>query len=392
MKSHDILLFFNGKIKLEITTKEPEKILNIFSKKNIKVSNVTRENLYTIVLLTQYEYFLEIEKICEENNSKVVILKMNKIYKIIKNYEKYLIPMSGIILSFSVIFILSLFIWKIDIKGDQHVSPYEIRQVIKQLGIKKGTFKPRIDVEEIEDQIILKNKNVLWSKVRIQGSTLQVEIVESFRPPVIEIDNSLGDIVASKDGEIVRIYTQSGTAVVKQGDIVKKGDILIKGYQGKEGSTYEVPPVGNIVAKTFLEFEEVIELEGTKNVNTKNKYNEYYIELFGKKLFFKKYNNEFKDFEKVKYDGKFIKKNIYYEVDKSLYKLDSENIKKNTVDYYTKAINQNLKETDSIVGVLVKDEIVDNKLNIKISFVIEEDIGFKVKRESEIEQNIEDGV
>ncbi len=386
MSKFNVFSFVNGKMKLKIVTKNPEQLLNIFWKREIKVVNVRRENLYTLSLTIKSEYLSEIEKVCEETNSKLVVEKVGRILKLATNFKGYITLISGLVISFGILFSLSFFIWKIDIKGDKHVSPYEIRRVIKELGINKGILKSKINTEFLEEQIVTKNKNVLWSKVRVQGSTLQVEVVESFRPPVIEIDNSLGKIVADKDGEVVRVYTQSGTAVVKPGDIVKKGDLLIDGYQGKEGGTYEITPVGSVIAKTFLEFEESIELEGVKSVNTKNKETEYYIEIFGKKLYFKKYKGEFENFEKVSYDSKFIKKNIYYEVNKSSYTLDPENVKKDLVNYYTKNVKQNLKDTDVIVSVLVKDEIIENKLNIKISFVIEEDIGVKIPKTEEIEQ------
>lgn len=380
MSNYDVFSFINGKMKLKIITKNPEKLLNIFWKRNIKLTNINKENLYTISMTVRSEYFSEIEKICNETNSKLMVVKIGSVLKIVSNFKVYLTLLFGVSVSFGIIIFLSFFIWKIDIKGDKHISPYEVRQVIKDLGINRGILKSKIDPDEIEEQIISKNKNVLWSKVRIQGSTLQVEVVESFKPPVIEIDNSLGQIVASKDGEIVRVYSQSGTALVKKGDIVKKGDLLIDGYQGKEGSVYEIAPIGSVIAKTFLEFEEVIELEGVKSVNTKNRVNEYYIEIFGKKLYFKKYKDEFENFDKFNCDSKFIKKNIYYEVNKSSYTLDPESVKKNLTDYYTKNVRQNLRENDSIVGIIVRDEIVDNRLNIKISFVIEEDIGIKVQK------------
>lgn len=381
MSNYNLFSFVNGKIKLKIVSKNPEQLLNIFWKRNIKVVDVKRENLYTITLSTQSENFKFIEQICKESESKCSIIKIGKFLRIFSNLKIYLTLFMGFAISFSIIVALSFFIWKIDIKGDKHISPYEIRKIITDLGIKKGTFKFKIDVDELEEQIVNRNKNILWSKVRIQGSTLQVEVVESFKPPVIEIDNSLGNIVASKDGEVVRIYTQSGTAVVEKGQIVKKGDVLIEGYQGKEGSTYEVAPVGSVIAKTFLEFEEVIELQGTKNVNTKNRVDEYYLEIFGKKIYLSKYKDEFQNFDKINYDSKFLKKNIYYELDKSTYVLDPETVKKSKVDYYTKYVNQNLKHTDSISGIIVKDEIIDNKLNLKISFIIEEDIGLKIKKD-----------
>ena len=376
MKNYDKVSFINGKMKLKIITKVPEQILNIIWKRNIKVVNVNRENLYTISLIVNSENFSEIKKICDETNSNLSVVKVSKILGLVLNFKAYLTLAFGVGVSLGIILFLSMFIWKIDIVGDKHISPYEVRQVIKELGVHKGMLKHKIDTDFLEEQLIDKNKNVLWSKVRVQGSTLQIEVVESFSPPVIEIDESLGKIVAGKDGEIVRIYTQSGTAVVEKGNIVKKGDVLIEGYQGKENGTYEVPPIGSVIAKTFLEFEEVIELEGTKSVNTKDKVNEYYI-------FFKKYKDEFENFERVSCDSKFIKKNIYYEIDKSSYSLDSENVKKSLIEHYTKYVKQNLKQTDTIVGVLVKDEIVGNKLNLKMSFVIEEDIGIKVQKSSE---------
>lgn len=385
MKNYNKVPFINGKMKLRIITKVPEQILNMIWKRNIKVLSVNRENLYTISFVINSEDFPEIKKICESSNSDLSVLKVSRILRFVVNFKTYLTMSLGICISFGIIFLLSLFIWKIEIKGDKHISPYEVRRVIKEFGIHKGMLKHKIDTELLEENLVDKNKNVIWSKARVRGSTLEIEVVESFKPPVIEIDESLGQIVAGKDGEIVRIYTQSGTPVVEKGVVVKKGDVLIQGYQGKENGTYEVPPVGSVIAKTFLEFEELIELEGVKSVNTKNKFNEYYMEIFGKKLYFKKYKNEYKNFEKVSCDSKFIKKNIYYEIDKSSYTLDTENVKKNLIEYYTKNVRQNLKQTDKIVGVLVKDEIINNKLKLKISFVIEEDIGVKVKKVEEVQ-------
>lgn len=380
MKSYDIFSFVNGKMRMEITTKSPEQLLNIFSKRNVIISDIKREDLYKISFSSASENYKAIYKVCEDTKSELNIKSVSKAITIATNLKKYSMFIGGVGISLCIIFILSFFVWKIDIEGDKHISPYEIRQSLKEMGVSRGVLKRNIDIKDIEDKIIYNNRNVLWSKVRIQGSTLKVEVVESLRPPVIEIDNSLGKIVASKDGEIVRVYSESGTSVVKKGDIVKKGDVLIDGYQGKEGSFYETPPIGSVIAKTFMEFEEVVELEGEKSVNTKNSVNEYYLSIFGKKLFLKKYKDEFKDFDKFNSDGKLIKKNIYYEVNKSSYTLDPENVKKSLVEYYTKNIRKNLKDTDIIAGILVDDEIQDNKLKMKISFIIEEDIGVKIPK------------
>ena len=61
MNNYDIFSFVNGKMKLKIISKTPEQILNIFWKRNIKVINVNRENLYTLSLTIKSEYFSEVE-------------------------------------------------------------------------------------------------------------------------------------------------------------------------------------------------------------------------------------------------------------------------------------------------------------------------------------------
>lgn len=380
MTKHNISKAISGKIRVKITSKKPEQLINLAWKKNIELLNIKRDDLYTFTAGIKSEFLQELEELCNETKSSIIVVSVSKGLRFFSNFKTHLTLLSGIGICIGLIVFLSCFIWKIDIKGDKHVSPYEIRQTMRELGIKRGILKFNIDTDKLEEEIILKNKNILWSKVRIQGSTLQVEVVELFKPPVIEIDNSLGDIVASKDGEIVRVYSESGTPVVESGNIVKKGDILIAGYQGKEGGTYEIAPIGSVIAKTFLEFEEVIELEGIKSVNTKNKEAEYYIEIFGKKLYLKKYKNDFKDYDKISNEGSIFKSNIYYEVNKSEYSLDSEQVKKDVVDNYTKNVQQNLNDSDKIVGLIVKDDIIDNKLNLKLTFVIEEEIGYKNKK------------
>src|SRR3712207_7209706 len=59
---------------------------------------------------------------------------------------------------------------------------------------------------------------------RSEGSALRITATQRQAPPNIVTDDEFCDLVAKKDGEIARVYTSSGTAIVKNGDIVKKGD------------------------------------------------------------------------------------------------------------------------------------------------------------------------
>ncbi len=81
------------------------------------------------------ENFKEIKKICDETNSEVSVIKMGKLIKFIYNLKVYFTLSIGIGVSIGIIMFLSMFIWRIDIEGDKHVSPYEIRQAIKKISV-----------------------------------------------------------------------------------------------------------------------------------------------------------------------------------------------------------------------------------------------------------------
>jgi glyoxylase-like metal-dependent hydrolase (beta-lactamase superfamily II) len=101
------------------------------------------------------------------------------------------------------------------------------------LGIKPGISKKIIDVKDIERKLENLNPDILWLRIRIEGSTLKVNIEEKVNPPS-QLEGQYGNLVATKEGEIQRIYTFGGRAAVKVGQFVKEGDIV------KIGNTVEL--------------------------------------------------------------------------------------------------------------------------------------------------------
>ena len=107
-------------------------------------------------------------------------------------------------------------------------------------------IKPGISKNKIQDTIIEKelesiDDRILWVRVRIEGVSLKVKVIEKVNPPDLE-ENTINDCISKMDGEVKKIYVKSGTAVVKPGDMVKEGDVLIKAQDGKEGLEYEEMP------------------------------------------------------------------------------------------------------------------------------------------------------
>ena len=223
-----------GRITVEIKLLNPDRILNIFWNRNINIYKINKKNISTIRLDIDYINYEEVCEVIQTLGGKISIVKRRGFIFWLRNMRGKISLVVGLMLFLVVIFLLSNYVWAIDINVQENISPFEIRQQLKEIGIKPGLAKSDIVVEDIEKKLENANSEILWLRVRVEGSTLNVTIEEKINPPT-EWNGQYGNLVATEDGEVVKVYTYAGRSAVKQEQMVKKGDVLIEGIDGKEG-------------------------------------------------------------------------------------------------------------------------------------------------------------
>ncbi|WP_234121426.1 sporulation protein YqfD [Clostridium hydrogenum] len=367
----------NAFITIEIRTKKPEEFLNLIYNRGIKLNKVQRLDINLLQIGVELKDYKKVKEISEKTRAKIKITGRKGIgFILIKLRNRISILIGGIIFIF-LTYYLSTFIWGIDIKTQKNIPPYNIRAELNTLGIKPGISKKSINVYDLEKKLIEKNNDIMWVRVRIYGSHLKINVAERQEPPQIVKNDNAGDVVAKQDGYILRIYTRSGTAVVKAGDVVKKGQVLIKGQQGNEGNVYNVHADGDVIAETFNE--RIVDVSLTKHVRkrTGKKIENYYLDIGNKKFYLKKSENKFKKYDKIVSGNFFIKKEVYYEVLDTIEKLNKQKLIDNTTsDMYKKLCSEFDK------SVKIKNKVVDTNIKgdictIRILVTTEENISQK---------------
>ena len=94
-------------------------------------------------------------------------------------------------------------VWSIDIKTEKNISPFEIRNLLYKEGIKEGTFKRKINYEDLEEKLKSDHSKISWVSIRPYGSKLLIDIREKQLPPSLIKDDTKKDLVAKKDGIII---------------------------------------------------------------------------------------------------------------------------------------------------------------------------------------------
>lgn len=379
MSKINLRKFSNATITIKIQNLMPEKFINILWKNNISIRNIKKIDITTIIMDIRLKDYNTIKEFAQRTNTQINIIKRNGFEFYILKLKKRVSFIIGVILFICLLYYLSTFIWGIDIKTEKVVSPYEIRTMLTNLGIKPGISKRKIDVYKLEDEVMKNNSNIMWVKARIEGSRLKIKLAERQSPPEIVKDDAPCDLVAKKDGQIIRVYTVAGTSIVKEGDVVKKGDILVKGEQGKEESTYPVHAQGEVIARTFYEKIKSIPTVGVKKIRTGNRMENYYILISGKKLYIKNNLNKFKKYDKIVDNSSFLKKEIYYEVkEQPLNKNLDERIKQTKQELFNK-IAIGLNKDNKIVDKIIEAKPNGDKYDIRVMLIIEENIATPIK-------------
>ena len=361
-------------ITVEVTCMNTEQTLNGLWKSGIKVNKIKRIDAVTLNMDIYGDDYEDLKTIVKRCNGKTKILKRKgKIINISKLKRKITFTIGGV-LFFFILFILSTRIWAIDIYTEKNVTPFEIRKILNEFGIKQGIGKSEVDVYSLEKKLEDIHDEILWVRARIEGSTLKVKIEEKVNPPdFLEIYNK--EILAKKDGEVKRVYTQFGTAAVNPGDMVKKGDVLIYPYDGLLEEKYEVEPKGSVIANVFYERSLEVQIKGKKLEKTGREDKDLYLNLWGKKIYLKKATNSFENYDKIVDNTGFVKSITYCEMAEGEINLDEDSV---VNDSLNKLENLLLKDLSNEAKIIKRNHkvksIKDGKIQIIAQFVVEENI------------------
>ena len=365
----------SGTIKIEVKLFNSEQFLNLLWNSGIRIHNIKKIDKSTMIMEIDYEDYKAVKEAAKRVQGKVSIVSSRGGVFFLGRVKRKIGIVIGFFSFIILLYVLSNFIWSIKIETKMYISPYEIRQQLKEIGVLEGINKNSIDVYELEEKLQNLNGDIMWSNIRVEGSTLKVTIEEKITPPLdIEEDTSAG-VIAKMDGEVKRIYTTSGTAAVKPGDIVKSGDVLVYPYEGTGEYQYDVAAKGSVLANTF--YEKVIELQisGEKENRTGSVDSEIYIMIAGKKIYLKKATKNFNNYDKIEEDGKYIHKNIYYEKNSSKIDESEEELINNAVELLYNATKKEITRKAQIVDKIIsKESLEEGKILLKVLFVVEQDI------------------
>ena len=157
----------------------------------------------------------------------------------------------GLILMMALIMTAMQFVWRVEII-DAGVYEGDLRASLIQKGIGTGTLKKTVDLQKLRNELEWRYPKVAWVHTALRGSTLVIRLVEGVPSPEVAPYGEPGDVIAQRGGVVISVEPQSGTALVKAGDIVKTGQVLIRGAEKRgEDAQVHVKARGRVLARVW---------------------------------------------------------------------------------------------------------------------------------------------
>ena len=244
----------SNQVRCLVTGEETLRFVNLCRNNGIELRHLIRKE-NAIQMEIDAKSFKKLRPLVRKTHVKIHILDRQGPAFFFYWHKKRWWFLFGAAVCTGVIYVMSLFIWQIDIDGNSKYTDALILQALSQMNVRTGCRKSEINLQGIEEELRIMYNEITWVSASIAGTKLQIELREGD----LKISGSSGggqtgnvkrvenrennpktqngesetdlpaNLVADEDAIITNLVVRRGTVAVRYGDEVKKGDVLIEG-------------------------------------------------------------------------------------------------------------------------------------------------------------------
>ena len=267
-----IIFEFKHNKKYKIKGVNLEKCFNNLIKNKIKLKNIIKNQDNTTEFYINYKN----DKVLKQNLNKFNITILEEkdfgVQYFFRNLFFRVGLISACIISLIFLFISQMFIFKIEIYGNDKLSKTEIISELEKLGVNSFTPKSSLNLSKLESELLENMPEISLVSIITKGNSLIVNLQEKVINDEYQNVGNFEALKATASGRIKSINLKQGTLKVKVGDIVKEGDILVEPYIiDSSGEKRSVKAEAEILAEIWFEARVTHYDSSMKTIKTGNK-------------------------------------------------------------------------------------------------------------------------
>ena len=243
-----------GVTKIEASGAQPERILNYCAENGIEFWSASPCRDFSITFCVHASYADSLLARSGKNGLDVKLISETGGRKLKLGAKRRAVFLLAFVLCVSLAAVSSLFLWRIEISGNDKLSDAEILRKLAECGVDYGAYWPALSSDEIRSRIVSEMPEIAWLSLNVRSSKAEIIVHERIDKPDIVNEKSPCDIIASKSGVIRKMSVLEGESAAIVGNAVAKGDVLVRGLMSSEtGDERYVHSMAQVIADTWYE-------------------------------------------------------------------------------------------------------------------------------------------
>lgn len=267
----ELLRRLKGCVYFEAECGFSERFLNLCRNNGIILWNV-KNNGVKVCAFTDSESAKRLQAPADNSGMALKLVKEYGVLYSVKRHKRRYGAVIGVLVAAVTVAVLSSMLWSVEIVNEDGVNVDGFTETLAELGVKRGAFLSKIDIPDVQRELVDRFPQLSWVSLNIYGSKALVEMSVKKTAPQIEDMKTLSNVIAAKSGKITLIGLRAGTKLVKEGMIVTKGELLISGVtEGMFTGEHLCRADGFVNAITNTQFKTEISLHDKTSVVTERK-------------------------------------------------------------------------------------------------------------------------
>ena len=142
---------------------------------------------------------------CRARDIEIEIVAYRGLPKLLSRLRARVGLIVGAILALTLIVLSGLFVWDIQVSGNEALTENDVIEELRACGFGIGSYLPNLRVREIENRVLMASERIGWLSINTEGTVARVQIIEHISGEIEQgasASKNPANLVAVADGHI----------------------------------------------------------------------------------------------------------------------------------------------------------------------------------------------
>lgn len=219
-----------GRLHLEVTSADPERLLQALAANGVAVYDIQRISDLTIRFIISRTDVPALTRLCEKLGANQKNLHRSGLYWTGRSAIRRPVLMTGLVLILVFCLILPTRVLFVRVKGNQRIPARKIEYAAQESGIGFGASRRAVRSEKVKNALLSSLPELEWVGVNTAGCVAEISVRERNEAETSQPQHMVSHITAANDGYVLSMTVTSGNPLCAPGQQVKRGQVLVSGY------------------------------------------------------------------------------------------------------------------------------------------------------------------